>query len=97
VLRRIWPVRGGHKAALAPLGLDLNFPITYVQSTSTAIAFVENKSCYITPAAARTGQREFTKTILEEAIHINHDCEDYSRTFQEALLEITMKALERAK
>lgn len=83
------------KKLLSRLGVHTDVPVRFVATDANVYAFVKNSIIHFTDTAFSLTEREVCKTFLEELIHVNSDCADFSRPFQEALLEITMTALEK--
>jgi hypothetical protein len=85
------------RAMLRSVGFKAEFPIVFDgnEPEELKLAYVDEGRCILTALTFTHSLRELKKTILEEALHIEKGVSDFSREFQEALLEVTMKAIER--
>lgn len=76
-------------ALLANAGIRVTHEIAYTEKThATNVGFVQGDKIFLTPTAFINGKWELAKTILEEHAHAVSGARDYSRAFQEVLLEL---------
>lgn len=82
---------------LAPINLR-SFPILYDSDPFPhVLGYVKDGSnyIYITSTGFAQSDKELQKTLLEELIHLNFCVGDFTRSFQEACLELIIKTIKK--
>jgi hypothetical protein len=90
------PLIESGRAFLRRLGFEAEFPILFDPDSiiENVLAYAEDGQVILTSLVFTIPIRELNKTLIEEAIHIEHGHNDFSREFQEASLELIMRATE---
>jgi len=86
--------RAAKAAKWAKLDVDPEAVVLFEGGADGSLGTVDGGKIWVSRECVNRGLREVLKTLIEESAHLESSAPDKSRTMQEALLEIIVRAIE---